>query len=636
MALPGPDEDIVQESDPDVVQDPPQARRGGRRPASETTHPAILLSRSGAGVGGHRHAAVAMLRLHCRVALPEDEVTEERASMRPDGSELVACFFVEYLVADIVPFSAPVNMRWPCTIDDLIAKLRRSSSDAAVAASLAQHRNASFVSCPAGLVEKVLGGSWHLLASIPGASQQECVARAAAADLPPPAKALFREASGRRAASGVVYRKRKRSSAPNLRPTEVKRRILWVRASQYFKNAGKLQEGAECVLDAILNGFDEFEAAMGDDKAINKRQALHYRVRIDAVPALLQRRENHDSSLQVARGMRCDASPKLNAEITMEMESVFYDSSAKVNVVQREYLPGATLVHRLSRLPQKLFVCLWGLFLCFGPTLFQMRHLLRSIRWVVSDFGVESSIADAVDCLPTWAHWAKGLPTEEAPLPNASAFLLPLAVFVPGWNHLFSNIIKDACTSLRHWHDRLQQVRQVVRFLKVTDYRYVWSQSLSRVGLFAAAAEVKQNFEASFAAWRWETIAVAFLEIRMLRWVCESFFDAAVFGKLEDETLLRTVSAAFSDHEFMMWIEILSVPLGIAEEARLWGTWCACHDIHSEAERHAAQACEMKSRRLHQARAYINAVCEKLVAWQSRLTLGDCDNIHAIFEVRLG
>lgn len=106
------------------------------------------------------------------------------------------------------------------------------------------------------------------------------------------------------------------------------------------------------------------------------------------------KRDKLDSG-QIA-GLRADGSPKMNAELlAMELEA--FDGGAETRII--EFLPGATLAHGFTRLPLKVFVFLWGLFLVYGPSKGQMRLALSSIRWVTTNLGMECAMVQSADCL---------------------------------------------------------------------------------------------------------------------------------------------------------------------------------------------------------------------------------------------
>jgi len=66
---------------------------------------------------------------------------------------------------------------------------------------------------------------------------------------------------------------------------------------------------------------------------------------------------------------------------------------------------------------------------------------------MVTDQGIESSICDSKDVVDMFFAWLDG---KEQSIPG-DGFLFPNAVYVPGWNHLWSGTICDACTKLSGW-----------------------------------------------------------------------------------------------------------------------------------------------------------------------------------------
>ena len=145
--------------------------------------------------------------------------------------------------------------------------------------------------------------------------------------------------------------------------------------------------------------------------------------------------EARNETGEAIRGLRIDGSPKLHAEIlASELESI---PGGDVQEAVAEAMPGATLVHGALNLPAKLFVFLWGIFLCFGPTWRQARRALAIIFWVVSDCGTESSIAASRDCLPEFYEWI-GDPASAndcrvaRDIDGGPNRLLPNSIFIPG------------------------------------------------------------------------------------------------------------------------------------------------------------------------------------------------------------
>ena len=233
-------------------------------------------------------------------------------------------------------------------------------------------------------------------------------------------------------------------------------------------------------------------------------------------------------------------------------------------------------------------------------------------------------MADAVDCLEAFLHWAKGGSPSSAPALRDDAFLLPNATWVPGWNHIWAKVTEKACESIDDWALQLSRLRRVTKLLRIDDYRLAWSAALRRAGHATEADSLKARFRGSFLHWRWETIATVCSEVTRLRQVFVDFWDPSLFGHLEDVSLLNDVTAAIKAPHFLVWAERLSEILDIAEVARVWGNCCACHPQTS------GGTCSLKSRRLHEAPACISSVRSDLRRVQQSLTLERCAGIEAV------
>ena len=259
---------------------------------------------------------------------------------------------------------------------------------------------------------------------------------------------------------------------------------------------------------------------------------------------------------------------------------------------------------------------LWGLFLTHADSLQQMRKVLRTIRWIVTDQGVESGLCDAVDCLDAFWHWASGRDVATSPEIKDSSYLLPLAMYIPGWNHIWSNLIRECSSQTTAWPRRLGQLRSMTKFLRVYDYRFVWSEALRRIGLHHMAEELLKPYLGCFVHWRWETLPLVVLELQRVRDICILYFAAEIFGKLEDQTLLQEVAAISHDIEFWSWLAAMAPPMKLLEKARRWGTWCACCDLDEKGP------CPFRSRRLHQVCEKVDEVCKALSDHRDRLRCG--------------
>ena len=393
----------MQDDGADVVQGPNEAEAVEARPRARDRKltPAILMSREGSETLTQQ--AQGLVWLAPAVFVPEEAASPLQLKMRPSEHDIgyQPCFFLEYEVVEVWAFEHAPTVSWYCSCDGAIAGFQ--ASDAEMLRSV--EGNVSFFSCVVTTAKSVLEGGWSTLLVLPGRSRKHCCDLAQARGFPVPPRSLFRKASRRRAAMGLAFRARKRRRAEGT-PDQVKQIILWSRASQHMKDTSQMKTAAGHVLDAILNDFADSECMEDLDRVPDRRQLLACRIRIDALSCLLQRRELHDfRASSIVRGLKADASPKLHAEVmAMHVESISFDP-VKIGT---DNLPGATLAHGLSKLAQKAYIFLWGLHLCYGPTIRQLKQVLRSIRFVLTDFGTESGIADLIDIIKPWAHWAHG------------------------------------------------------------------------------------------------------------------------------------------------------------------------------------------------------------------------------------
>lgn len=159
----------------------------------------------------------------------------------------------------------------------------------------------SFVSAPTALGQRLREeGSWTLLASVAGRnSTHVCEEAVRETVFPTPTKRLFDAASRRRVSVHEVVRRARKRRRADLPTAEVMLRILWTRASVFFRNARRVLKGTESVLDAILGDWNQGQESFGDKRIPATKQLMAYRVRIDAVSCLLQRNaRRHSRSLR--------------------------------------------------------------------------------------------------------------------------------------------------------------------------------------------------------------------------------------------------------------------------------------------------------------------------------------------------
>ena len=87
------------------------------------------------------------------------------------------------------------------------------------------------------------------------------------------------------------------------------------------------------------------------------------------------------------------------------------------------------------------------------------------------------------------------------------------------------------------------------------------------------------------------------------------------------------------DPEFWVFLGAWEPVVHVLEKARLWGTWCPCHDYETEFAQ--GRKCQWKGRRLHQAEAFVQGTCEILQDYRDHLTLEMCGGLHWVHHAIL-
>ena len=132
-----------------------------------------------------------------------------------------------------------------------------------------------------------------------------------------------------------------------------------------------------------------------------------------------------------------------------------------------------------------------------------------------------------------------------------------------------------------------------------------------------------KTLTASFAKWRYETLAHCFEQLQPLRLLCQQYMTGDVFGNVQELDTLLTFLAACADPLFWAWIECGHKFLfGVLEHLRRWGLVCDCHRQERQARKRFT--CAKLGRRLRDAPAQIREVVKQLLDYAKDLTLADC------------
>ena len=173
---------------------------------------------------------------------------------------------------------------------------------------------------------------------------------------------------------------------------------------------------------------------------------------------------------------------------------------------------------------------LHSIWLVVGPSLDGVAWFLASVRSVTTDMGVECGLCDFANALPLFAEYM-GLACPAHLSPPHLMWTFPNAIFAPGWNHIFSHLLKDSLSSLKVWPEMLEHLRSFWYIFENSDYRETWQRHLGDKGI---ERKVLDGFSACFAKWGWQTIYTVLTQVRRLSDLCRNHLDASLWRHVQD------------------------------------------------------------------------------------------------------
>ena len=414
-----------------------------------------------------------------------------------------------------------------------------------------------------------------------------------------------------------------------------------VNVFKYLRFARRLQDASVApeVLEAALDFavpddelFDEVQRQKPTEPG--KNETYTARLKLDATSMLLEQREfRHiyqtcpDSI--VSAHLYSDASPVTGTEIQGMALDVCYDDWQ----IQTMVMPGVALHFGGAKLIHKVVAFLWSLSLMLGPQIEIMRWFLNKIGSVTSDMGTEFGFIDIGNILAAFIRWRAGEPLARiSSTAVESTKLLPNALRVPGWGHLFGNLMKFLVKSVQGWLEILNYLRQLVKFFNYGPWREELVRALRFV--YPEGRRVLKSFHAQLTKWRYETIHGVFAELLRIREVCETHVAAALqqFTNFKDVQLLNDVRRICAWKEIWAFLSAFFPLLETLEGARRWGLVCpCCAELRAERPR-VRLKCPWNSRRLGEARVFMKSIMDQLKDIGRSLTRDMCDGVDWVFS----
>ena len=226
------------------------------------------------------------------------------------------------------------------------------------------------------------------------------------------------------------------------------------------------------------------------------------RVQLDVVAMLLWRKMWATLDLSTVNiFMYADGSPQWRGKelyaVTMD---VIIDTGSDRKIMRRMF-PILELGLNALSARGKALATLWMLHLMVGPYTSRFLDVLTRVRSITTDLGTERKLAHMVDCAPEfWAYL--GLSKDHL---RRRTWLFPRAVQVPGWAHIFDNLIRLGLSSLAWFPGFLESLKGMLKLLR--DFGGDICCELRSLNRESVAQLLESARLPYFAAWRWGTLS---------------------------------------------------------------------------------------------------------------------------------
>ena len=362
--------------------------------------------------------------------------------------------------------------------------------------------------------------------------------------------------------------------------------VASARACAAVANKGKLREvllaskrwWAPAQWQLICQGQRKIEHA---PHASSQRRQI---VRMD-IASMLARRQWYKAHGPTYRYLAFDASPQHGQEYFVSVERVvrrvhLQHAPEQLPAVESRVLPLCTLGCGRMGLADKVQAHVHQVWLEYGPSVRNVRAANLDVRQCLSDMGTELAIGDALDCVPACIgqSTAAGQSSEDQ-------FLYPLALVVPGPQHILDTSLTRGLESLPWWPEWQRQAKNVCQWLRPGNHRSLLRQMLRDAGgppeqLASRLNALTKGCE-SFAAWRWKTLSTVTADLSRfedpVRAVVSTITSHAQLAS-RDGDKVATFLESCRDPQFWQRNALLSKMTGPIKLFSSWLRSCPCHE----------------------------------------------------------
>jgi hypothetical protein len=244
-----------------------------------------------------------------------------------------------------------------------------------------------------------------------------------------------------------------------------------MRFSRHLHSQEVMGEAIDGAIEAMVDDNSLFDEIYKNKGANPGKSVLRAgRLQLDATAMLLDRRYfrdliNINSETVQSAHIYTDGSPVTGTELQALLLELFFHDGTMVTKI----LPGVGMKGGYS-LGHKAFSLLWSLYLVIGAWPKGLRDVLSWVKSVTTDMGTELGFVDVPDFVDAFLLWLGGKPFATLQV-NPATRLLPNALRLAGWSHMFGNLMKHAAQSLEEWKVILKHLRALCRFFRVRAWR---------------------------------------------------------------------------------------------------------------------------------------------------------------------
>ena len=290
-------------------------------------------------------------------------------------------------------------------------------------------------------------------------------------------------------------------------------------------------------------------------------------------------------------------------------------------------LPGVYMHYGGCRAVDKVVAFLWALYLVAGLEYEVLAWIISMIASLTTDHGTEIGMVDCPDILKPWLRRLMGTPMDVlVGTVHPDTRLFWRALRIPGWSHMWANIMHDACKRCANWPVLLNICRALCSFYRNDSWRKTLAEDIQ--DQHPTAAKDLRSFKGSLKKWRYETIAVVFKELLRMREITERFLrnPERIFKNFQDSKLLVDVATAAKAGWFWIFVKVFYTRvLSKCESARRWGLVCICCQ-HLRREGQMQSRCPRASRKLQLARKFLHEFSETMAtAGRCSHSLDECE-----------